>query len=98
MDHGDATRMRVVIIGAGFGGIGLGIKLKAAGMHDFIILEKSTQVGGVWRENRYPGAECDIPSHLYSFSFRCVGRLATDLCQPSRYSRLSDTMCPQTWA
>jgi cation diffusion facilitator CzcD-associated flavoprotein CzcO len=69
MDHGDATRMRVVIIGAGFGGIGLGIKLKAAGMHDFIILEKSTQVGGVWRENRYPGAECDIPSHLYSFSF-----------------------------
>jgi cation diffusion facilitator CzcD-associated flavoprotein CzcO len=69
MDNGGTTRVRVVIIGAGFGGIGLGIKLKAAGLSDFVILEKSTQVGGVWRDNRYPGAECDIPSHLYSFSF-----------------------------
>jgi cation diffusion facilitator CzcD-associated flavoprotein CzcO len=64
-----AVRTRVVIIGAGFGGIGLGIKLKHAGMDDFIILEKSDCVGGVWRENRYPGAACDVPSHLYSFSF-----------------------------
>ena len=63
------TRTRVVIIGAGFGGIGLGIKLKAAGLNDFIILEKSDSVGGVWRENHYPGAACDVPSHLYSFSF-----------------------------
>jgi cation diffusion facilitator CzcD-associated flavoprotein CzcO len=69
MSDGDPTRTRVVIIGAGFGGIGLGIKLKAAGLNDFVILEKSQQIGGVWRENRYPGAECDIPSHLYSFSF-----------------------------
>jgi cation diffusion facilitator CzcD-associated flavoprotein CzcO len=69
MNNGDATRTRVVIIGAGFGGIGLGIKLKASGLDDFVILEKSDQVGGVWRDNRYPGAECDIPSHLYSFSF-----------------------------
>src|SRR3954462_4602599 len=59
----------VVIIGAGFGGIGLGIKLKAAGLDDFIILEKSDSVGGVWRENRYPGAACDVPSPLYCFSF-----------------------------
>jgi cation diffusion facilitator CzcD-associated flavoprotein CzcO len=69
MDSGGETRVRVVIIGAGFGGIGLGIKLKASGLRDFVILEKSAQVGGVWRDNRYPGAECDIPSHLYSFSF-----------------------------
>jgi cation diffusion facilitator CzcD-associated flavoprotein CzcO len=65
----EPTRTRVVVIGAGFGGIGLGIKLKAAGLDDFVILEKSDAVGGVWRENRYPGAACDVPSHLYSFSF-----------------------------
>jgi cation diffusion facilitator CzcD-associated flavoprotein CzcO len=63
------VRTRIVVIGAGFGGIGLGIKLKAAGLDDFVILEKSDSVGGVWRENRYPGAACDVPSHLYSFSF-----------------------------
>jgi cation diffusion facilitator CzcD-associated flavoprotein CzcO len=66
---GEPVRTRVVVIGAGFGGIGLGIKLKAAGLDDFVILEKSDSVGGVWRENRYPGAACDVPSHLYSFSF-----------------------------
>jgi cation diffusion facilitator CzcD-associated flavoprotein CzcO len=63
------TRTRAVIIGAGFGGIGLGIKLKRAGLSDFVILERSRGVGGVWRENSYPGAACDVPSHLYSFSF-----------------------------
>jgi cation diffusion facilitator CzcD-associated flavoprotein CzcO len=62
-------RTRVVIIGAGFAGIGLGVKLKESGLHDFVILEKSDQIGGVWRQNHYPGAECDVPSHLYSFSF-----------------------------
>src|SRR5882757_5208636 len=62
-------RTRIVIIGAGFGGIGLGIKLSGAGLIDFVILEKSGRVGGVWRENSYPGAACDVPSHLYSFSF-----------------------------
>jgi cation diffusion facilitator CzcD-associated flavoprotein CzcO len=60
---------RIVIIGAGFGGIGLGIRLKQAGLTDFVILEKSAGVGGVWRGNSYPGAACDVPSHLYSFSF-----------------------------
>ena len=59
---------RVAIIGAGLGGIGLGIKLKQAGI-DFTILEKAEGVGGVWRVNTYPGLTCDIPSHLYSFSF-----------------------------
>jgi cation diffusion facilitator CzcD-associated flavoprotein CzcO len=69
LEDGGPMRTQVVIVGAGFAGVGLGIKLKEAGLHDFIILEKSDQIGGVWRQNRYPGAECDVPSHLYSFSF-----------------------------
>jgi cation diffusion facilitator CzcD-associated flavoprotein CzcO len=60
---------RVLIVGAGFGGIGLAIKLKTSGFNDFVILEKSASIGGVWSSNRYPGAACDVPSHLYSFSF-----------------------------
>jgi cation diffusion facilitator CzcD-associated flavoprotein CzcO len=63
------ARTRVVIVGAGFGGLGLAIKLKTSGADDFIILEKSASVGGVWNSNHYPGAACDVPSHLYSFSF-----------------------------
>jgi cation diffusion facilitator CzcD-associated flavoprotein CzcO/acetyl esterase/lipase len=59
----------VAIIGAGFGGIGLGITLKRAGIESFTIFEKADGVGGVWRDNTYPGLTCDIPSHLYSFSF-----------------------------
>ncbi len=59
----------VVIIGAGFGGIGLGILLKKEGLDSFTILEKGGGVGGVWRANTYPGAACDVPSHLYSYSF-----------------------------
>jgi len=66
---GSPTRTGLVIIGAGFGGIGLGMKLKQAGLTDFIIVEKTDGVGGVWHANRYPGAACDVPSHLYSFSF-----------------------------
>jgi cation diffusion facilitator CzcD-associated flavoprotein CzcO len=59
----------VVIIGAGFGGVGMAIRLKQAGVHDLVLLEKADGVGGTWRDNTYPGAACDIPSHLYSFSF-----------------------------
>jgi len=66
---GSLTRTNLVIIGAGFGGIGLGIKLKRAGLTDFVIIEKARGAGGVWHANRYPGAACDVPSHLYSFSF-----------------------------
>ena len=58
-----------VIIGSGFSGICMGIKLKEQGINDFIILEKANELGGTWRENAYPGAECDIPSALYSYSF-----------------------------
>ena len=60
---------QILIIGAGFGGIGLAIRLQQAGRTDFLLLEKAADVGGVWRENSYPGAACDVPSHLYSYSF-----------------------------
>ena len=60
---------RVVIIGAGISGICLGIKLKQAGIDSFAIFDKSDGVGGTWRDNTYPGAGCDVPSMLYSFSF-----------------------------
>lgn len=59
----------IAIIGAGFGGIAMAIRLIQNQISDFIILEKSHDVGGTWRENQYPGAACDVQSHLYSFSF-----------------------------
>ena len=62
------TKPTVAILGAGAGGIAMGIRLKRAG-YDFTIYEKSDGVGGTWRDNTYPGAACDVPSHLYSFSF-----------------------------
>jgi cation diffusion facilitator CzcD-associated flavoprotein CzcO len=60
---------RVAIIGAGVAGLCTGIQLKKAGMGDFTIFEKSDGVGGTWRDNSYPGCACDVPSHLYSYSF-----------------------------
>jgi len=59
----------ILIIGSGFAGIGMGIRLEQAGIEDFTILEQADQVGGTWRDNHYPGAACDVESHLYSFSF-----------------------------
>ncbi|KWH30542.1 alpha/beta hydrolase fold domain-containing protein [Burkholderia stagnalis] len=64
-----AAPLAAIIIGAGFAGIGMAIALQREGMHDFVILERAHDVGGVWRDNSYPGAACDVPSHLYSFSF-----------------------------
>lgn len=61
--------LQVAIIGAGFGGLGMGYYLKQAGVEDFTIFEKANDLGGTWRENTYPGSGCDIPSHLYSYSF-----------------------------
>jgi cation diffusion facilitator CzcD-associated flavoprotein CzcO len=58
-----------LIVGTGFTGIGAAIKLTGAGVDDFIIVEREDRVGGTWRDNTYPGAACDIPSLLYSFSF-----------------------------
>jgi cation diffusion facilitator CzcD-associated flavoprotein CzcO len=59
----------VAIIGAGFGGIGMAARLKRAGIGDLVLLERSEALGGTWRDNSYPGAACDVPSHLYCFSF-----------------------------
>src|SRR6185369_8266261 len=59
----------ILVIGTGFAGLGMGIQLKAAGIHDFTIVEAASGVGGTWRDNHYPGAACDVESHLYSFSF-----------------------------
>ena len=61
---------RVVVIGAGFGGIGMAIALKRAGIDDFVVVDRADDLGGIWRDNSYPGLTCDIPSLLYSFSFR----------------------------
>src|ERR1700739_3763888 len=59
----------VAIIGGGLAGLDMGYYLKQAGIDSFTIYEKAAEAGGVWRENTYPGAACDVPSHLYSFSF-----------------------------
>jgi len=62
-------QVRIAIIGTGFAGLGLAIRLRQAGIDDFVVLERAGEVGGTWRDNTYPGAACDVPSHLYSFSF-----------------------------
>ena len=61
--------MRIAIIGAGFSGLGMAIRLRQAGIDDFEILERSTDLGGTWRDNSYPGCAVDVQSHLYSYSF-----------------------------
>ena len=63
------TPIDTLIVGAGFTGIGAAIKLAKAGVDDIVILERADRVGGTWRDTTYPGASCDIPSLLYSFSF-----------------------------
>lgn len=60
---------RIVIIGTGFSGLGMGIQLRRAGITDFVILEQNDDIGGTWHDNHYPGCACDVPSALYSFSF-----------------------------
>ncbi|HZO94555.1 MAG TPA: NAD(P)/FAD-dependent oxidoreductase [Candidatus Baltobacteraceae bacterium] len=59
----------VAIVGAGFAGIGMAIRLKRRGVRDVVLLERAGEIGGTWRDNAYPGCACDIPSMLYSFSF-----------------------------
>ncbi len=62
-------RVRTLVVGAGFAGLGTAIKLEESGFSDFVVLDKGDTVGGTWRDNTYPGAACDVPSQLYSFSF-----------------------------
>lgn len=63
------NHVKIAIIGAGFSGLAMAIRLKQQGLDDFVILEKGDDVGGAWHHNTYPGCRCDIPSHLYSLSF-----------------------------
>ena len=60
---------RIAIVGTGFSGLGMAIRLKQDGEEDFVLLERAGDIGGTWRDNTYPGCRCDVPSHLYSFSF-----------------------------
>jgi cation diffusion facilitator CzcD-associated flavoprotein CzcO len=83
---GTANGPSVLIVGTGFGGIGTAIELKRAGFTGFTILESAAEPGGVWRDNTYPGAACDIPSPLYSFSFEPNPRW------PKRFSHQPDIL------
>ncbi|WP_024874213.1 flavin-containing monooxygenase [Saccharomonospora piscinae] len=76
----------VLVVGAGFAGLAVAIELRRAGIHDVVVLEAAADVGGVWRENTYPGAGCDVPSPLYSFSF------APNPGWPRRYARQPDIL------
>jgi cation diffusion facilitator CzcD-associated flavoprotein CzcO len=60
--------VRVAIVGTGFAGLGAAMALEQAGV-DHVVLERAADLGGTWRDNTYPGCRCDVPSHLYSFSF-----------------------------
>ncbi|MDD7966212.1 flavin-containing monooxygenase [Actinomycetospora lemnae] len=66
---GREASTRVVVVGAGFGGIAAAIELREHGITDVVILDSAPEIGGTWYYNSYPGAACDVPSHLYSFSF-----------------------------
>lgn len=67
--QGDVPHVRVAVVGSGFAGLGMAIRLKQEGIDDFVVLERAGEVGGTWRDNSYPGSSCDVPSALYSFSF-----------------------------
>jgi cation diffusion facilitator CzcD-associated flavoprotein CzcO len=67
--HSLPQHVRVCIVGTGFSGIGMAIQLKRDGIDDFVLIERADDLGGTWRDNTYPGCACDVPSHLYSFSF-----------------------------
>src|SRR4051812_15615786 len=67
--NGTTHDVDVAILGSGFSGLGMAIRLEQEGFHDFVVLERGDEVGGTWHYNTYPGCACDVPSHLYSFSF-----------------------------
>jgi len=69
MEHPTSSPFPIAIIGAGFAGIGTAIRLKQAGIESFTMFERAGEIGGTWRDNTYPGAACDVPSHAYSLSF-----------------------------
>jgi cation diffusion facilitator CzcD-associated flavoprotein CzcO len=64
-----STHHRIVIVGAGISGIGMAVRLRREGIEDFVLLERNEALGGTWFEHTYPGCACDVPTHLYSYSF-----------------------------
>ena len=83
---------RVVVVGAGFGGIAAGVKLLRAGITTFTIYESSLGIGGTWWDNAYPGAEVDVGSHLYCFSFKAHDWTRTHARQPELQKYLEETV------
>ncbi len=82
---------RIAIIGGGLGGVAAGVKLRGAGFENFTIFEKSSGPGGTWWDNRYPGAEVDVSSHLYSYSFTPLFQALAMWC---RVAAMSSTISP----
>ena len=74
----------VAIIGSGFSGLGMAIQLRRRGRDDFLILEKSHDIGGTWRDNTYPGCACDVPTAIYSYSFEQNPVLVQDVVFAAR--------------
>jgi cation diffusion facilitator CzcD-associated flavoprotein CzcO len=89
---GPSGTPRVVVVGAGFGGIAAGVKLQQAGIHTFTIYESSLGIGGTWWDNTYPGAEVDVGSHLYCFSFKPHDWTRTHATQPELQKYLEETV------
>jgi cation diffusion facilitator CzcD-associated flavoprotein CzcO len=89
---GPAGTPRVVVVGAGFGGIATGVKLKQAGIDTFAIYESSLGIGGTWWDNTYPGCEVDVGSHLYCFSFKPHNWTRTHAMQPELQKYLEETV------
>jgi cation diffusion facilitator CzcD-associated flavoprotein CzcO len=89
---GPAGTPRVVVVGAGFGGVALGVKLQRAGIDTFTIYESSLGIGGTWWDNTYPGAEVDVGSHLYCFSFKPHDWTRTHARQPELQKYLEETV------
>jgi len=87
----EATHVRVVVVGAGLAGIAAAVKLKQAGLTDYVVLEKADRVGGTWRENTYPGCGCDIPAPVYSFSFNPKPQWRTNFALPRRLPESRDS-------
>jgi cation diffusion facilitator CzcD-associated flavoprotein CzcO len=79
-----------LVVGGGFGGVAAGIYLKKSGIHDFRIIEKAAGLGGTWWDNHYPGAEVDVPSHLYSFPFKAFDWSRTHAQQPEMQRYIKD--------
>jgi cation diffusion facilitator CzcD-associated flavoprotein CzcO len=89
---GPAGTPRIVVVGAGFGGIAAGMKMKEAGIDTFTIYESSLGIGGTWWDNTYPGCEVDVPSHLYCFSFKPHDWTRTHARQPELQKYLEETV------